>query len=80
MRLISQRKEINCFEGMGLKGLCFNEDLLFLSVENRALEGERRITYVHACRSLVSILPTFFFLSLLFLFFLSFYLFLAILS
>jgi len=78
MRLISQGKEINCFKGMGLNGLCSMRDLLSFLIESRALEGERRSIY--RCMpailySLFSILPSFSFLYFFFLFFLRFFLF-----
>ena len=44
MQIISLGKEINCFEGMGLNGLCPIRILLSL-IESRALEGERVSTY-----------------------------------
>ena len=73
MRLISQGKEINCFKGMGLSGLCSMGDLLSFLIESRALEGERRSIYwcmPAILYSLFSILPSFSFLSFFFLFFL----------
>ena len=44
MRIISPEKEINCFEGAGLNGLCTKKIPLPL-VESRVFEGKRRLTY-----------------------------------
>ena len=38
------REEINCFERIGLNGLCPNTNILPF-IESKAIEGERRSTY-----------------------------------
>ena len=64
MRLISQGKEINCFEGMGLNGLCLMRILclfFFFFFIEQGFRGREEINLlVHACCSILSILYPFF--------------------
>ena len=63
MQLISQWKEINCFEGMSLNGLSLMR-ILFLFDREQGFRGRKEINLlVHACRSILSLFPSFFFLS-----------------
>ena len=63
MRLISQGKEINCFEGMSLNGLSLMR-ILFLFDREQGFRGRKEINLlVHACRSILPLFPSFFFLS-----------------
>ena len=70
MRIISQ-KEISCFEGTGLNGLCPEESFVFDREQDfRGREGINLL--VHACHSMLSVFSLFLiplFFSILFFFF-----------
>ena len=73
MRLISQRKEINCFEGMGQNGLCLMRILCLFNRE-QCFRGREEINLlVYSYHSILPILyPFSFFVSFLFFSFLVF--------